>query len=123
MQSRGGKGIINFKVTGKTGPVVGAMPVRDNDGLILLTSSNKIVRIGVDEVRSKGRATMGVMLVRLDEGGRVVGFDRVDEGGQTGRDLSVELDAEEDAPSTGVSGPDSANSANSADETDQDGDA
>ncbi|MDO5483637.1 MAG: DNA gyrase subunit A [Desulfovibrionaceae bacterium] len=82
LQSRGGKGIINFKVTGKTGPVVGAMPVRDNDGLILLTSANKVVRIGVDEVRSKGRATMGVMLVRLDEGAHVVGFDRVDEGGE-----------------------------------------
>lgn len=92
LQSRGGKGIINFKVTGKTGPVVGAMPVRDDDGLILLTSSNKIVRIGLDEVRSKGRATMGVMLVRLDEGAHVVGFDRVDEGGQTGRDLSEEMD-------------------------------
>ena len=96
LQSRGGKGIINFKVTGKTGPVVGAMPVRDNDGLILLTSTNKIVRIGVDDVRSKGRATMGVMLVRLDEGGHVVGFDRVDEGGQTGRDASAEMDDEDD---------------------------
>ena len=96
LQSRGGKGIINFKVTGKTGPVVGAMPVRDNDGVILLTSTNKIVRIGVDDVRSKGRATMGVMLVRLDEGGHVVGFDRVDEGGQTGRDASAEMDDEDD---------------------------
>ena len=94
LQSRGGKGIINFKVTGKTGPVVGAMPVRDNDGLILLTSANKIVRISVDEVRTKGRATMGVMLVRLDEGGHVVGFDRVDEGGQTGRYVNEELDDE-----------------------------
>ncbi|WP_374281289.1 DNA gyrase subunit A [Desulfovibrio sp.] len=92
LQSRGGKGIINFKVTGKTGPVVGAMPVRDSDGLILLTSSNKIVRIGVDDVRSKGRATMGVMLVRLDEGAHVVGFDRVDEGGQTGIDATAEMD-------------------------------
>lgn len=96
LQSRGGKGIINFKVTGKTGPVVGAMPVRDNDGLILLTSANKIVRISVDEVRTKGRATMGVMLVRLDKGGHVVGFDRVDEGGQTGHDVNEEMD--EDLP-------------------------
>ncbi len=103
LQSRGGKGIINFKVTGKTGPVVGAMPVRDNDGLILLTSTNKIVRIGVDDVRSKGRATMGVMLVRLDEGGHVVGFDRVDEGGQTGRDASAEM--EDDDVSGLVSAP------------------
>lgn len=82
LQSRGGKGIINFRVTAKTGSVVGAMPVTDSDGLILLTSANKIVRIGVEEVRSKGRATMGVMLVRLDEGAHVVGFDRLDEGGQ-----------------------------------------
>lgn len=93
LQSRGGKGIINFKVTPKTGPVVGAMPVRDEDGLVMLTSTNKIVRIGVEEVRSKGRATMGVMLVRLDEGARVVGFDRVDEGGQGNRDAF-----DEDAP-------------------------
>lgn len=86
LQSRGGKGVINFKVTSKTGPVVGAMPVRDEDGLILLTSTNKVVRIGVEDVRSKGRATMGVLLVRLDDGARVVGFDRVDEGGHSGRD-------------------------------------
>ena len=103
LQSRGGKGIINFKVTGKTGPVVGAMPVRDSDGLILLTSSNKIVRIGVDDVRSKGRATMGVMLVRLDEGAHVVGFDRVDEGGLTGRDASAEMDDEDFAGITSAS--------------------
>ena len=115
LQTRGGKGIINFKVTGKTGPVVGAMPVRDNDGLVLLTSANKIVRIGVDDVRSKGRATMGVMLVRLDEGARVVGFDRVDEGGQSGRKLDEEelddLSAESEAPceaasETAAEGPD-----------------
>lgn len=97
LQTRGGKGIINFKVTSKTGPVVGAMPVHDNDGLVLLTSSNKIVRIGVDEVRSKGRATMGVLLVRMEEGGRVVGFDRVDEGGQIGRDAGREQDDIDDA--------------------------
>ena len=112
LQARGGKGIINFKVTGKTGPVVGAMPVRDDDSLILLTSANKIVRIGLDEVRSKGRATMGVMLVRLDEGAHVVGFDRVDEGGQTGRDLSEDMDEDavpegsapvaQDAPSSAL---------------------
>ncbi|GHU96009.1 DNA gyrase subunit A [Deltaproteobacteria bacterium] len=82
LQSRGGKGVANFKVTAKTGKVLGAMPVRDNDGLVLLTSASKVVRIGVDEVRSMGRATQGVMLVRLDGGACVVGFDRVDEGGQ-----------------------------------------
>ncbi|MDR2726593.1 MAG: DNA gyrase subunit A [Deltaproteobacteria bacterium] len=77
LQSRGGKGIINFKVSPKTGPVIGALPVKDDDGLVLLTSTNKIIRMGVDEVRSVGRATMGVRLVRLDEGATVVGFDTI----------------------------------------------
>ncbi len=78
-QARGGKGIINFKVTPKTGSVIGAMPVTDYDALVLLTSTNKIIRMSIDEVRSVGRATQGVRLVRLDEGAYVVGFDRIDE--------------------------------------------
>ncbi|MDR2695104.1 MAG: DNA gyrase subunit A, partial [Deltaproteobacteria bacterium] len=78
LQSRGGKGILNFRVTPKTGPVVGGMPVREDDALILLTSTNKIIRMGLDQVRSIGRVTSGVMLVRLDEGARVVGFDRLE---------------------------------------------
>ncbi len=78
LQSRGGKGIINFRVTPKSGPVVGAIPVREEDALILLTSTNKVIRMGLDQVRSIGRATSGVMLVRLDEGARVVGFDRLE---------------------------------------------
>lgn len=79
-QTRGGKGIINFRVTTKTGPVVGAMPARDQDSLILLTSANKVVRVGVSEIGSKGRATSGVIVARLDDGAKVIGFDRVEEG-------------------------------------------
>ena len=75
VQSRGGKGIINF--TPKTGPVIGAKSVLDDEALVLLTSTNKIIRMGVDEIRSVGRATIGVRLVKLDDGARVVGFDTV----------------------------------------------
>jgi DNA gyrase subunit A len=78
LQSRGGKGVINFRITSKSGPVVGCMPVREDDALILLTSTNKIIRMGLDQVRSIGRVTSGVLLVRLDEGARVVGFDRLE---------------------------------------------
>lgn len=77
MQSRGGIGLINFKVSPKTGYVIGAMPVSDADSLILLTSTNKIIRLSVEEVRAVGRAAMGVRLVRLDDGANVVGFDTV----------------------------------------------
>ncbi len=80
LQSRGGIGLINFKVSPKTGPVIGGMPVTDADSLLLLTSTNKMIRLGVDDVRSVGRATMGVRLVKLDDGARVVGFDTVSDG-------------------------------------------
>ena len=77
VQTRGGKGIINFRVTAKTGPVIGAVPVDPTQTLVLMSSSNKIVRMSVDEIRTVGRAASGVRLVRLDHGGRVVGFDTV----------------------------------------------
>ncbi|MFP4071244.1 MAG: DNA gyrase subunit A [Desulfovibrionales bacterium] len=76
-QTRGGKGIINMKVTDKTGPVLGAMMVNAEDEIILLTSGNKIIRIGVNGISIVGRATQGVRLVRLDPGGQVVCFDLV----------------------------------------------
>jgi DNA gyrase subunit A len=77
VQSRGGKGIINFRVTPKTGRVIGALPVTPGLALVLLSSNNKIMRMAVDEIRTVGRAAIGVRLVRLDEGGKVIGFDTV----------------------------------------------
>ena len=79
-QSRGGCGIINFKVSNKTGNVVSAMPVKDTDGLVVLTSTNKIIRISVGSVTARGRATMGVKIVNLDDGAKVVACDRIDDG-------------------------------------------
>ena len=79
-QSRGGCGIINFKVSNKTGNVVSAMPVKDTDGLVVLTSTNKIIRISVGSVTARGRATMGVKIVNLDDGANVVACDRIDDG-------------------------------------------
>lgn len=76
-QSRGGKGVINMKITSKTGDVIGAIMVSDEDEAILLTSENKIIRMGVGEISRVGRATQGVRLVRMDNGGHVVGFDIV----------------------------------------------
>ncbi len=77
LQSRGGKGVITMKTTPKTGPVLGAVSVGDNDEMILLTSGNKVIRLSVEEIRKVGRATMGVRLVSMDEGDQVVGFDLV----------------------------------------------
>ena len=56
----------------------GDRPVGADDELLLLTSANKIIRLSVSGISSVGRATQGVMLVRMDENDTVMGFDLVD---------------------------------------------
>ncbi|MEI6676107.1 MAG: DNA gyrase subunit A, partial [Verrucomicrobiota bacterium] len=67
-QSRGGKGIITMKVTDKTGPVVGAVTVTNEDELMLMTSTGQSIRIRVAEIRETGRNAMGVKLLTLKDG-------------------------------------------------------
>jgi DNA gyrase subunit A len=78
LQSRSGKGVINMKVTAKTGQVVGATSVCETDDILLLTSANKIIRTSVSSVRNVGRAAQGVTLVNMEDGDQVVGFDIVE---------------------------------------------
>ena len=70
-QSRGGKGRITMKVGEKTGGVIGALPVRDTDEIMLITVGGQMVRIPVQGIREAGRNTMGVKLVNLDEGDKL----------------------------------------------------
>ncbi|MDQ2867066.1 MAG: DNA gyrase subunit A [Verrucomicrobiota bacterium] len=67
-QSRGGKGIITMKTGEKTGNVVGALTVRDDDELMLITTKGQMVRTRVKEIRETGRNAMGVKLINLKEG-------------------------------------------------------
>jgi len=69
-----------MKVTSKTGLVIGAVMAGNEDEILLLTSGNKIIRTPVADISSVGRATQGVMLVRLEEKGQVVGFDLTESG-------------------------------------------
>ncbi len=72
LQGRGGMGIINLKVSGKTGEVISAKQVRPDDGMMLITQEGKIIRIGVDGVRVSGRSTQGVKLMDLHGEDRLV---------------------------------------------------
>jgi DNA gyrase subunit A len=67
-QSRGGKGIITMKTGEKTGEVVGALTVRENDEIMLITNKGQMIRTRVKEIREAGRNTMGVKLINLKEG-------------------------------------------------------
>lgn len=66
-QSRGGKGIITMKVTGRTGGVAGALTVRNEDEIMLITNKGKMVRTGVGAIREVGRNAQGVKLIDLRE--------------------------------------------------------
>jgi DNA gyrase subunit A len=70
-QSRGGKGRVTMKVGEKTGGVIGALTVRDNDEIMLITVSGQMVRTNVKAIREASRNTMGVKLVDLDEGDKL----------------------------------------------------
>jgi len=65
-QSRGGKGVINFKITEKTGHVVTIMLVGEGDEVMLVARSGPIIRLKVKDVRPTGRATQGVKLIRIN---------------------------------------------------------
>ncbi len=68
LQGRGGKGIITMKTTGRTGGVAGALTVREEDELMLITNKGKMVRTRIKEIRETGRNTQGVKLIDLRPG-------------------------------------------------------
>jgi DNA gyrase subunit A len=74
---RGGKGIKTFKGSEKTGRLISIMEVVDDDDLMLITSNSIILRIHVGNIKSTGRDTMGVHLMKLDSGARVSDVARV----------------------------------------------
>jgi len=69
-QHRGGKGLINLKVTPKIGPAVAVLGVAEED-LLIVTVSGKVIRIQTKQVRASGRATQGVRLIHLENGDKV----------------------------------------------------
>jgi DNA gyrase subunit A len=79
LQSRGGKGIITMKATDRTGRVIGVQQVTDDDNVMLVTSTGKIIRLRVADIRVIGRNTQGVRLIDIEEGERVVSLARLAE--------------------------------------------
>jgi DNA gyrase subunit A len=78
-QSRGGKGLITLRTTQRNGQVVGVFQVRDDDQLMLITNSGKVLRLQVNSIRIIGRNTQGVKLIGLSPGEKVTGVARLAE--------------------------------------------
>jgi DNA gyrase subunit A len=79
IQSRGGKGVITLKVTGKTGAVLGVAQVSEEDYVMLVTDGGKIIRMPVAEIRISGRNTQGVRLIGMEENEHVASLARLAE--------------------------------------------
>ena len=77
VQTRGGKGVITYKITPKTGTIVGIRIVREDDDVMLITDTGTIIRINVAEISVLGRSTQGVTLMRTNEG-KVVSIEKIE---------------------------------------------
>ena len=75
VQIRGGKGVITYKVTQKTGKLVGARIATDDEDVMLITDKGTIIRLKVKDISVLGRSTQGVTLMRTSDGGKVVSIE------------------------------------------------
>ena len=85
-QSRGGKGIINLKVSDRTGAVVGVREVMEDTDLMLITHEGKIIRITAGSVSRIGRSTQGVKVMDMGDGDRIVALARIPDRGEEAED-------------------------------------
>lgn len=76
VQTRGGKGVMTYKITPKTGNIVGIRVATDNEDVMLITENGTIIRLRVKDISILGRATQGVTLMRTNEG-RVVSIETI----------------------------------------------
>lgn len=75
VQIRGGKGVITYKITPKTGKLVGARIATEEDDVMLITDTGTIIRLNVKDISVLGRSTQGVTLMRTNDGGKVVSIE------------------------------------------------
>ena len=79
VQKRGGRGVITYKVTQKTGKLVGIRVTDDSKDIMMITDTGTIIRIKAKDVSILGRSTQGVTLMRTNDGGKVVSIELVDQ--------------------------------------------
>ena len=75
VQNRGGKGVITYKITPKTGKLIGVRIASEEDDVMLITDTGTIIRINVKDISVLGRSTQGVTLMRTSDGGKVVSIE------------------------------------------------
>lgn len=102
VQNRGGKGVKCYKVTEKTGNVVGAKAVNEENEIMMITTEGIIIRLQCSDISILGRITSGVKMINLSEGVTVASIAKVREKVESKENESNDLEAEEGALNTGV---------------------
>jgi len=92
-KNRGGKGVITIKTTERNGKVVGLRLVTDDEDLMLITSSGKLIRMPIDGIPTIGRNTQGVRLIRLEGDEAVVAMERMADKEEGEHEVSPEVAA------------------------------
>ncbi|MCK4913923.1 MAG: DNA gyrase subunit A [Planctomycetes bacterium] len=77
VQSRGGLGLINIKTTDRNGKVVALKAIQSNDDLMMITANGIIIRTGLDQIRSIGRNTQGVRLIKMKADDKLVAAAKI----------------------------------------------
>lgn len=77
VQTRGGKGVITYKITPKTGEIVGIRICDDRYDVMMITDNGTVIRIPAKDVSVLGRNTQGVTLMRTNDGGKIVSIETI----------------------------------------------
>ena len=77
-QQRGGKGLKNYNITAKTGKIAGVAIVSNEDDVMLIENGGVLIRMAASDINVYKRDTQGVILMRVEEGNRVISIERVD---------------------------------------------
>ena len=79
VQTRGGKGVITYKITSKTGEIVGIRIATEDEDVMMITDTGTIIRIPAKDISVLGRNTQGVTLMRTNDGGKVVSIEIIND--------------------------------------------
>jgi DNA gyrase subunit A len=92
VQKRGGKGVKCYKITDKTGYVVGVKAVNDNHEIMMITDGGIIIQLRMEDISTLGRITSGVKMINLDKGVKVAKIAKVRERISNGEEEFENID-------------------------------
>lgn len=96
-QNRGGKGVKCYKINSRTGNIVGAKAVKENQEIMLITTGGIIIRMNVEDISVLGRITSGVKLIEMEKDIRVASIAKVREGSSQESDEQILLNLEKES--------------------------